>query len=159
MTQPTLSSEQLVHDFLDSINERNESTVADVLSESFVMIDPSVPGGEINGPEGIKTLIREIKQGFPDFHIEILDSLASEEVVMVEVQYTGTHEGEFYELPPTGRKVEFQGMERYRITDGVITDGRVYISEAELKEELGLTFPEIVGQLPTLAWGKLRASL
>lgn len=78
---------------------------------------------------------------------------------MVKVQYTGTHEGEFYGLPPTGREVEFQGMERYRITDGVITDGRVYISDAELKEELGLTFPEIVGQLPTLAWGKLQTTL
>lgn len=159
MTQRTTASEQLVHDFLDIINERDESAVADVLSESFVMIDPSVPGGEVNGPEGIKALIREIEQGFPDFRIEVLDSLASEEVVMVEVQYTGTHEGEFYGLPPTGREVEFQGMERYRITDGTITDGRVYISEEELKEELGLTFPEIVGQLPRLAWGKLQTSL
>lgn len=72
MTQTAPTSEQLVHDFLNSINERDESAVADVLSESFVMIDPTVPGDELNGPEGIKALIREIEQGFPDFHIEIL---------------------------------------------------------------------------------------
>lgn len=159
MTQTTPTAEQLVQDFLDIINERDESAVDDVLSESFVMIDPSVPGGEIDGHEGIKALIREVEQGFPDFRIEILDSLASEEVVMVEVRYTGTHEGEFYGLPPTGRRVEFQGMERYRITDGAITDGRVYISEKELKEELGLTFPEVIGQIPTSAWGKLQTNL
>lgn len=148
--------EQVVRDFLNAVNDRDYSALSDVLSESMTWIDPSLPEKEVHGSDGFETMLREIVVGFPDFHIEVLDIVADENVVMAELLYTGTHAGEFFGLPPTGREIEFQGVEKYQIESGDIERGRVYFSDAELKEQLGLTFPEVIGQLPKLALGKLQ---
>lgn len=148
--------ERVARDFITAVNDRDYAALSDVLSESMTWIDPSIPAGEVHGSDGFETMLREIVVGFPDFHIEILDIVADGNIVMAELLYTGTHEGEFFGLPPTGRAIEFQGMEKYQIESGKLERGRVYISDAELKEQLGLTFPEVVGQLPKLAVGKLR---
>lgn len=149
--------EQVVRDFLNAVNDRDYSALSEILSESMTWIDPTLPEREVHGSDGFETMLREIVVGFPDFHIEIQHVLADEDVVMAELLYTGTHEGEFFGLPSTGRAVEFQGVETYRINSGKIERGRVYVSDAELKEQLGLTFPEVIGQLPKLALEKLQA--
>jgi len=140
------------------LNEREFAELPEVLSDSFVLVDPTAPRGEVHGPDGIESLLREIQHGFPDSHIEILDILACENVVMFEGEYTGTHQGEFQGLPPTGQEIDLQAVEKYEIESERIQRGRVYIDEQDLKEELGLTFPEVVGQLPTLIRGKLQAN-
>jgi len=159
MTQESSESERLVRDLIDILNNQDYAGLSDVLAESFVLVDPTVPGGEVHGRDGIESVIREIVHGFPDFQIEILDLLASDEVVMIEARYTGEHEEEFHGLPATGREIDFQGVEKYEVASGEIQRGRVYLNEQELKEELGLTFPAVVGQLPSLVIGKLQASL
>jgi len=159
MTESSSESERLVYRLIDILNEKDYTSLSDVLAESFVLVDPTIPEGEVHGRDGVESLIGKIHQGFPDFHIEVLDVLADEEIVMIEARYTGTHEGEFQGLPPTSREIDFQGVEKYEIGAGEIQRGRVYLNEQELKEELGLTVPEVVGQLPTLLVGKLRTSL
>lgn len=156
MAKTTPESEQLVKEFLDRSNKRDYSKLPEILSESYVMVDPAAPAGEVHGPEGFEAWLREIVRAFPDFEMQIVDSLASDEVVMVEIRYTGTHEGEFNGLPPTGREIEFQGIEKYQVAGGKIQRTRAYFHDQELKDQLGLTFPEVMGQLPTLVWGKLQ---
>lgn len=147
--------EQVARDFLTAVNDRDYAAFSDVLSESLTWIDPSIPEGEVHGPGAFETMLRTIVVGFPDFRIEMLDVVADENVVMAELLYSGTHKGDFFGLPPTGRAIEFQGVETYRLESGKIERGRVYVSDAEIKEQLGLTFPEVVGQLPKLAVRKV----
>lgn len=156
MAKTTPESEQLVQEFLDIVNKREYAKLPDVLSESYVMIDPAAPGGEVHGPDGMERWLHRIVAGFPDFEIQVLDSLANESVVMVELQYTGTHEGEFLGIPPTGRSIKLEGVEKYRVADGKLQRTRVYFHDQELKDQLGLTFPEVITQLPKLARGKIQ---
>lgn len=156
MAKATPESEQLVQEFLNIVNTREYAKLPDVLAESYVMIDPAAPEGEVHGPAGMERWLRQIVAGFPDFEIQTLDSLASETVVMVELQYIGTHEGEFNGIPPTGRSIELEGMEKYRVTDGKLQWTRVYFHDQEMKNQLGLSFPEVLSQLPKLARGKIQ---
>ena len=121
-----------------------------------MLADPAAPGGEARGAEGTEAYLRGIVEGFPDFRIEILESLAREDVVMVELEWTGTHRGTFDGLPPTGRSVALRGAEKHRVADGALQRTDVYLDSGALKAKLGLEFPEILGQLPALAWRKLR---
>ena len=75
---------------------------------------------------------------------------------MTEETFTATHEGEFFGIPPTGRRLAVKGMQKFLIADGVVQENYPYFNEQEIKEQLGLTFPTIVVQLPGLAWRKLR---
>lgn len=104
MAATTAASERLVRDLVEHVNERDYAALSDVLAESFVFVDPTIPEGEVHGPEGFESLIREIEQGSPDFHIEVLDILADGEVVMLEALYSGTHRGEFFGLPHSSRR-------------------------------------------------------
>lgn len=77
---------------------------------------------------------------------------------MLEATITGTHTGELQGLPPTGRAVQFTMMEKYYVSNGKLDRHIVQMNEKELQDELGLSFPGILVQLPTLVVKKLRSS-
>ena len=70
------------------------------------------------------------------------------DVVIVEFTITGTHDGALKGIPPTGRKLELRGMEKFRVVDGQIQEMHAYFDSQEIPEQFGLTLPAIVGQLP-----------
>jgi hypothetical protein len=46
-------------------------------------------------------------------------------------------------------------MEKFRVVDGKIQEMHAYFDTREIPEQLGLTFPAIVGQLPKIALRKV----
>jgi len=75
--------------------------------------------------------------------------------VIVEFTITGTHDGELEGIPPTGRKLELRGMEKFRVVDGKIQEMRAYFDPQEIPEQLDLTFPAVIAQLPKLVLRKV----
>jgi hypothetical protein len=72
---------------------------------------------------------------------------------------TGTHEGSFQGLPPTGETIEIEGVDIVTITDEGITSINGYFDQSAVMSQLGLTFPTVLGKVPTLAVGAVRAAL
>ena len=146
-------------------NTRDYEAIPRLVSESFVMYDPAVPAagvagpkGEAHGREGLEQFMQLLTRAFPDFEITVLDMLTGEELAMYEVRLTMTHEGPLGGLPPTGRRVDIRGVSVLRLADGVVEEHRFHTNMQESAEQLGLTFPGILRQLPTLLLGKLRPS-
>lgn len=52
---------------------------------------------------------------------------------------TGTHEGEFNGIPPTGREVDQQGMEKLRLADNRVQEAHIYFDRQEMLTQLGVT--------------------
>jgi steroid delta-isomerase-like uncharacterized protein len=152
-------AERIVHRYIEAWNDREYQRLGDLVAESYVLADPAAPGGAVHGPAETEQYLRELVAAFPDLRIEIRDSLADDDVVMVELRWTGTHEGSFRGLPPTGRAVDLTGMEKHRVADGHLQRTDVHLDGEAFKQQLGLTFPAVVWQLPTLAVGKLRQLL
>jgi predicted ester cyclase len=72
-------------------------------------------------------LHERIKQGclylyasFPDLHASIDEMAAEGDRVWVRGTSTGTHDGEFMGIPPTGRHISFEFAEIYGIADGKV---------------------------------------
>jgi len=152
------NAEQLVRTFIDTWNTRDYATLERLVSESYVMVDPASAEGDAHGAEGAKAWLKEIVGGFPDFQIEILDSLSGGGTVMVELKYTGTHRGEFNGIPPTKRHVELQGMEKHEVADGHLCRSQVYLDNQALRDQLGLSLPGVITQLPVLLCKKVLGS-
>jgi len=74
------------------------------------------------GKEGLKELIREFHQGFPDMGEQLEDAIAEEDKVVGRFRMWGTHSGPFLGIPPTGRRVEITGIDIFRIVDGKIVE-------------------------------------
>ena len=65
--------------------------------------------------------------------------LASDEVIRSPWTVTGTHEGEFNEIAPTGRKFEINTMAKHLITDGKLQEERGYFDPQDVLAQLGVT--------------------
>jgi len=164
MSESTINPEEVVESYLEIWNDWKYERIPDVVAESFVIHDPAIgegvgggPAGEAHGRDGLESFMKRVENGFPDFHITVNDLLVGEKMVMDEATLTATHRGEFKGIPPTNNQIEIQIMAKLRVDDGQIQEHRVYIDQQEFIEQLGLTFPDIITQLPTLAYRKVQS--
>jgi len=77
----------------------------------------------IADPELIETIKRGclvLYESFPDLHSSIDEMVAEGDRVSVRATSTGSHDGEFMGIPPTGRQISFEYAEIYGISDGRI---------------------------------------
>ena len=100
--------------------------------------------GDVNvGPEQIGHAISGIFAVFPDLSFEGRRSYLREDLVVQEWTARGTHEGTMtrsgVEIEPTGRKVEYKGMDVIPIRDGLVARKDVYSDSVTLLRQLGLT--------------------
>lgn len=158
--------EEIARAYVDMWNDRDYSAIPGLVSDAFVMYDPAAPGegipgpkGEVHGRAGLRGFMELVTTAFPDFEITILDILSDEDTVMYEVRLTMTHDGPLGGLPPTGRPVEIQGVSILRLGGGIVDEHRFYTDMTDTVEQLGLTFPQVIGQLPKLLVGKVRSYL
>lgn len=155
----------VVEAYLDIWNERDFDAIPDLVAEEFVLYDPAAPASGIPGPEGeahgrdgLRQFVQMATTGFPDFEIELFEMAANDGVVMWEGQHGGTHEGAFAGLPPTGREFRTRHASVLRVEDGLVREHRAYFDPAVSADQLGVTFPAILLQLPKLVVNKLRAT-
>jgi steroid delta-isomerase-like uncharacterized protein len=67
--------------------------------------------------EGVKEFFKMYAAAFPDMRFDPQDMLSSGDKVVTRARATGTHEGEFMGMPPTGRRVDVQLIDIIRFGD------------------------------------------
>ena len=100
--------------------------------------------GDINvGREQIGAAIRGIFGVFPDLNFEGRRQYIRENLVVQEWTARGTQQGTMtrggVEVPPTGKSVEYKGMDVIPIEDGLVARKDVYSDSVTLLRQLGLT--------------------
>jgi predicted ester cyclase len=63
-----------------------------------------------------------MRAAFPDLRYQILDMVVGRDAVAVYVRASGTHRGDFFGLPATGRAFAFEQMQIERFRDGRIAE-------------------------------------
>jgi len=95
----------------------------EVLDPNFVCYDPNAQGGEVRGLESMKGEIEYFQKAFPeDFFWRIEDQLAEGEKVTTRYTLGGTHQGEFFGVPPSGRWGEASGINIDRVVGGKVVE-------------------------------------
>lgn len=74
---------------------------------------------------------------FPDLQVKIEDIFAGDDKVAVRLRISGTHEGEFLGVQPTGKRVEYKSTEIYRIADGKIAEEWICSDTLTLMAQIG----------------------
>ena len=100
--------------------------------------------GDVNvGREQIGRAVAGIFAVFPDLSFETRRAYIRDDLVVQEWTARGTHEGMMtrsgMEVPPTGQKVEYKGMDVIPIRDGLVARKDVYSDSITLMRQLGLT--------------------
>jgi steroid delta-isomerase-like uncharacterized protein len=110
-----------------------------ILQDDFVIHTPE----DYHGADGLLAMVAPIKEGLPDLKVTIDAQFADGDYVTTRFTARGTHDGELFGTPATGRSVELSGITISRCVDGRIAE------EWELVDALG-AFQQ-VGAMPALS--------
>ena len=95
----------------EAFGQGKVEVIDEVLHSDFVCYDPNSEAGEVRGAETIKGEIGYFRQTFPDFFWRVEDQVAERDKVVSRYTMSGTHQGEFFGIPATGKRVEITGIQ------------------------------------------------
>ena len=79
-------------------------------------------GGTVRGPEALKETARYLRRALPDLRFDVEDLIAEDDRVATRWTLRGTHEGDFFGFPPTGRPLEVRACVVFRMEDGKVAE-------------------------------------
>jgi len=132
----TEDNKALVHRFFEeSFNQGKLALADDVFAPDFVH---HFPDEDIDGPDGVKQMDKELRTAFPDWHISTDDVIAEGDKVVVRFTIDATHQGEGFNIPPTGKRVVYTGIDIFRIAGGKFVEQWTEVDALGLLRQLGV---------------------
>ncbi len=119
-----------------NVNAGNIETAVESFAVDAVDHDPAP--GQAAGREGFKAFFTELTSAFPDAHIEPAHMIADDANVAIAYTLTGTHQGDFNGIAPTGKTIEVRGLQIGRFEDGKIVERWGSSDELGIVQQLGV---------------------
>ena len=111
----------IMHRFTEFINSASEKLATQLVSPNAVFHVPGRPE-PMRGPAGYLAIIGMMRGGFPDVQWTLEEMVAEGDKVAARFTMRGTHQGNFFGVPPTGKKIEVKAMNFYCFSDGQIVE-------------------------------------
>ncbi len=133
---------KLDEEMISAINEHDIDRYLSHVADDIVVINLKNPE-----PERGKTAYRQFFEGafaaFPDYAIVVKNRTVTEDTIVGEINFGGTHDGPLelgpgQTLPPTGRKISVEGIYVNTVRDGKVVESRQYPNLLGLMAQLGL---------------------
>jgi len=125
-----------------AIESQDLETLSDLLSAD---VDFAMPGLKVRGAEQVKSLVEAFYRAFPDLRHEILTRVESGDMLAMEIRVTGTHTGPLKtpagEVAASGRTVDYEAADYFKVKDGRITAWHAYFDQVTFLSQLGLMPP------------------
>jgi len=117
---------KIFEEYVARISEGGLDTVYDYFTEDFFShvvprVTPDIVGIDIRPWE--RLFWEDSKKAFPDRKFTLNLPMASGDIVVSNWTLTGTHTGgNYFDLPPSGKKVEINGTAIVRFKDGKLIE-------------------------------------
>jgi steroid delta-isomerase-like uncharacterized protein len=99
---------------------------------------------EYHGPTGVREWIAGYRSAFPDLRVTVQEQVAAGDTVASRWVTKGTHQGELWGIPPTGKSFAITGVTLDRFVDGRIAESKESWDAMGMLQQLGV-LPEQVG--------------
>jgi steroid delta-isomerase-like uncharacterized protein len=110
--------------FQDAVNTGDAQVIEKIIDEVVepdVLFHAPVPTGA-TGAQALKQVWTVLLRAFPDLHVAIEDLIAEGDKVVARNTVTGTHQGEYHGVPPTGKSVTYHEIFILRFAGGQIAE-------------------------------------
>ncbi len=124
----------------EGVNRGNVNIFDEILAPDFVEHEETLPGLPPNR-ETVKEFMSIVRNAFPDVHMDVDDLLQDGDKVVARVTMSGTHQGEFMGIPPTGKQFEVQLIDILQFRDDRCVAHWGVTDTAKMMEQLGITEP------------------
>jgi predicted ester cyclase len=136
-----------IRSFYDRSHAGDLAVYDEMLADNFE--NHGGPAGDMHGPEAFKQAYVGFATAFSDFNTTIDLIVAEGDLVVAYGVASGTHDGPFMGLPPTGRVLRWTGIAIYRFDDqGLIAERWQEVDALALMGQLGLLPPMPGGPPP-----------
>jgi steroid delta-isomerase-like uncharacterized protein len=122
--------------FSELFNQGRLDLVDELLHPEYVNHSPGSPDLP-RGRDGVKVVVQALRAAFPDLTYTVEDVVAGPDAVAVRATMRGTHLGDFFGLPASGRTFAVQQMTIEHFRDGRIVAHHRVTDEASLLRQLG----------------------
>lgn len=128
--------EALVRQHMESENRHEfDATIATFGHPRYELI---ASGEVFDGQEEVAEYFARTRGAFPDQRNELLSLRHADDAVIVELNLLGTHLGELYGIPATGRSFSCRMLAMFLFEDDRLVCERVYFNVATIMSQLGL---------------------
>lgn len=94
-------------------------------------------GGQTSDREGLRQTVAALRDAFPDLHPTIEDMVAEGDRVVLRDIVSGTHQGAFAGIPPTGKRVMVTRIGIFRVADGKIVEYWSVVDMLGMMQQIG----------------------
>jgi steroid delta-isomerase-like uncharacterized protein len=112
---------RFVDDVIGTGDAQVISKTIDELVEPDVLIHMPMPI-QATGAQALKQVWAMLLRGLPDVHVTVEDLIAEGDKVVNRNTVTGTHQGEYMGLPPTGKSITYNEIFIFRFANGRIAE-------------------------------------
>jgi predicted ester cyclase len=111
----------------------------DELDELMVpgFIDHDPEPDQAPGAEGVKAAFRRMRSAFPDLKLTPEAIYTDGDTVIARVRVTGTHNGEYFGILPTGKRIDVAVIDITRIEGGRAVERWGVVDGFKLMQQLG----------------------
>jgi steroid delta-isomerase-like uncharacterized protein len=92
----------------------------------------------LSGLKILKTTITIILQGFSDAEFVIIDAFGQGDKIVKHWNFKGTHDGNFFGVPATGKRVDVSGVTLVKMKAGKIAAEQDFMDLLDFYTQLGL---------------------
>lgn len=114
--------------------------IDELLADDFVEHE-ELPPGIPPGKGSPRALVAMMHGAFPDFHVTVEEMLQDGDKVITRARFSGTHQGEFMGIPPTGRTFDIAVIDIVEFRDGKGVAHWGVMDQAAMMQQLGVGGP------------------
>lgn len=109
--------------FHEATNAGDLELISNLVDE---IVEPDVvlhtPAGDATGPQAMKQVWEVLLRAFPDIHVTLEDVIVEGDKIVFRNTVTGTHQGEYRGVPPTGNSIKYHEIFIVRFAGGRIAE-------------------------------------
>ena len=131
-------NEAVVRRYIEEVwNRHNIDAVDEIMSPDY--LNHAASAEYQPGITGVKHVLSWLFGVFPDHRFDVEDAVAQGDKVAVRGTCTGTHEGELWGIPPTGKRLAVQESHWLRVADGKVAEHWAVRDDLGRMRQLGIT--------------------
>ena len=102
------------------------------------IVDHDAPPGQKPGLTGLKETMTMMQAAFPDWRVVIEKAVEEGDTVVARIRSSGTHQGNFFGIPATGRPFKATGIHILSYRDGKMSEHWGNSDDLGMMQQLGV---------------------